>query len=224
MRFRPGPSCSPRRSFPPARPAGLAGPVPGSLLAVLLLSLPAGSQTTARLSVNPGPSLGNDNSGYYVGLGISADDRYVAFGSVASNLVSGDTNGSWDVFVKNLATGPRQRRFCGRAGELGQHLPVAVGRRAPLASDMTGDCKPPPDSEGERSGQETAETHERPPGPVLRWRTSSPDSLLPTRRSRAVRAFVSLGEPSSLAAASCLSRRVDARPTQRGSVTVRAAQ
>jgi Ca2+-binding RTX toxin-like protein len=36
---------------------------------------------------------------------ISADGRYVAFNSDASNLVSGDTNGFADVFVNDLQTG-----------------------------------------------------------------------------------------------------------------------
>ncbi len=36
---------------------------------------------------------------------ISADGRHVAFGSGADNLVSGDTNATWDVFVKDLPTG-----------------------------------------------------------------------------------------------------------------------
>ncbi|TLM76680.1 MAG: hypothetical protein FDZ75_09580, partial [Actinobacteria bacterium] len=36
---------------------------------------------------------------------ISATGRYVAFESYAANLVSGDTNGTWDVFVKDTATG-----------------------------------------------------------------------------------------------------------------------
>ena len=36
---------------------------------------------------------------------ISADGRYVAFTSNASNLVAGDTNGASDVFVRDLQTG-----------------------------------------------------------------------------------------------------------------------
>src|SRR5262249_20266354 len=36
---------------------------------------------------------------------ISADGRYVAFKSDATNLVSGDTNGTTDVFVKDMQTG-----------------------------------------------------------------------------------------------------------------------
>ena len=40
---------------------------------------------------------------------ISADGRYVAFGSDASNLVPGDTNGTSDVFVRDLRSGTTQR-------------------------------------------------------------------------------------------------------------------
>jgi hypothetical protein len=40
---------------------------------------------------------------------ISGDGRYVAFHSTASNLVSGDTNGGVDVFVKDLASGVTTR-------------------------------------------------------------------------------------------------------------------
>jgi Tol biopolymer transport system component len=36
---------------------------------------------------------------------ISADGRYVAFDSYATNLVSGDTNGAYDVFVRDRQTG-----------------------------------------------------------------------------------------------------------------------
>ena len=52
--------------------------------------------TTTRVSVASDGSQGNHISGY---SSISADGRYVAFYSDASNLVSGDTNGYSDVFV-----------------------------------------------------------------------------------------------------------------------------
>jgi hypothetical protein len=40
---------------------------------------------------------------------ISGDGRYVAFSSLASNLVPGDTNGIWDVFVHDTVTGRTER-------------------------------------------------------------------------------------------------------------------
>jgi Tol biopolymer transport system component len=40
---------------------------------------------------------------------LSADGRYVAFASLASNLVPGDTNATWDVFVHDRVTGATVR-------------------------------------------------------------------------------------------------------------------
>jgi Tol biopolymer transport system component len=72
---------------------------------------------TTRVSVASDGTEGNNHS---VGGSISADGRYVAFDSWASNLVPGDTNGVWDVFVVvrrrqrrrpvQPATGHRQNR------------------------------------------------------------------------------------------------------------------
>lgn len=45
---------------------------------------------------------GNDRS---VGPSISADGRSIAYGSTASNLIAGDTNGTEDVFVTNRVSG-----------------------------------------------------------------------------------------------------------------------
>jgi hypothetical protein len=56
------------------------------------------TSTTTRVSVGAGGAQGNANSS---GVDISADGRYVAFSSNASNLVSGDTNGVTDVFVRD---------------------------------------------------------------------------------------------------------------------------
>src|SRR6185295_2774815 len=58
--------------------------------------------TTTLVSCEPGGAAANGNSGTPV---ISADGRYVAFTSQASNLVAGDSNGAVDVFVRDLAGG-----------------------------------------------------------------------------------------------------------------------
>jgi hypothetical protein len=55
-----------------------------------------------RVSVASDGSQSNDSSHSAF---ISADGRYVAFYSSASNLVSGDTNGMYDVFVHDRRTG-----------------------------------------------------------------------------------------------------------------------
>ena len=57
------------------------------------------STTTVRVSVDSDEVEGNNNSS---DLSISADGRFVAFESEASNLVAGDTNGSYDVFTRDL--------------------------------------------------------------------------------------------------------------------------
>jgi hypothetical protein len=76
---------------------------------------------TTRVSVSSTGAEGNSNSGE---PSISADGRYVAFDSYASNLVPGDTNGLWDVFVHDRQTSPppfptfctaKTALFCGAA-------------------------------------------------------------------------------------------------------------
>ena len=64
------------------------------------------AETTSRVSV--------DSSGAQATFGgdtpaISADGRYVAFTSRASNLVAGDTNGTYDVFVHDSVMGTTRR-------------------------------------------------------------------------------------------------------------------
>jgi Tol biopolymer transport system component len=51
-----------------------------------------------RVSVS---SAGTQSNSYSFGPSISADGRYVAFDSNGSNLASGDTNGTQDVFVRD---------------------------------------------------------------------------------------------------------------------------
>jgi Tol biopolymer transport system component len=56
---------------------------------------------TARVSVN---SSGNEGNNYSYHPSISADRRYVAFDSSASNLVISDTNETNDIFIHNRLT------------------------------------------------------------------------------------------------------------------------
>ncbi|MDZ4773733.1 MAG: calcium-binding protein [Planctomycetota bacterium] len=62
--------------------------------------------TTLPLSVDSAGVQGNGASN--VGV-VSPDGRFIAFRSVASNLVPGDTNAEWDVFVRDLQTGTIER-------------------------------------------------------------------------------------------------------------------
>jgi Tol biopolymer transport system component len=54
------------------------------------------TEQTTRVSVDNNGTQGNSFSD---GASISADGRYVAFSSPATNLVAGDTNGRQDIFV-----------------------------------------------------------------------------------------------------------------------------
>lgn len=56
---------------------------------------------TFLVSANYAGEAGNDDS---CRPSVSADGRYVAFDSCASNLVPDDTNGNWDVFIHDLFT------------------------------------------------------------------------------------------------------------------------
>ena len=58
---------------------------------------------TSLISVASDGTQGNDGVSLF--LDISDDGRYVTFGSFASNLVSGDTNDTGDVFVHDQQTG-----------------------------------------------------------------------------------------------------------------------
>jgi Tol biopolymer transport system component len=62
--------------------------------------------TTTRVSVASNGTQGNYSSHY---PSISADGRFVAFQSDSYNLVSGDTNGTWDVFTHDLRSGQTVR-------------------------------------------------------------------------------------------------------------------
>lgn len=65
------------------------------------------SGSTERVSV--GSTGGQANGGSSIVASISADGTQVAFYSSANNLVSGDTNGNYDVFVRNRQSGITER-------------------------------------------------------------------------------------------------------------------
>ncbi|MEU5583238.1 RICIN domain-containing protein [Streptomyces huasconensis] len=65
-----------------------------------------GSGTTQRVSVTGAGAQGDRGSSW---PSLSADGRHVAFSSSAANLVSGDTNGRIDVYVRDRQAGTTQR-------------------------------------------------------------------------------------------------------------------
>ena len=66
------------------------------------------------VSVSSAGEAGNAASG---AAQVSADGRFVAFRSLASNLVAGDTNGAWDVFLHDRQTGETRRINVGWDGQ-----------------------------------------------------------------------------------------------------------
>ena len=69
---------------------------------------------TELVSVASDGTLGNHDSSF---ASISGDGRFVAFSSLASNLVAGDSNGVQDVFVRDRVTGTTERVSVGLNGE-----------------------------------------------------------------------------------------------------------
>jgi hypothetical protein len=61
-----------------------------------------GTGKTTLVPVSSDGIQENENSG---DCSISADGRHVAFSTWSTNLVMGDTNGTIDVFVRDLGTG-----------------------------------------------------------------------------------------------------------------------
>ncbi len=94
------------------RPAG-TGTGAGIVAALPPPSAQADSPATTRVSVDSAGAQGNGDS--YV-PSISADGRYVAFQSYATNLVTGATNDWFDIFVHDRQTGTTARVSVDSAG------------------------------------------------------------------------------------------------------------
>lgn len=87
-------------------------PVRGSCPDLFVHDLATG--LTTRVSVS---SLGIQANGESLYPAISADGRFVAFASLASNLVPQDRNGRMDVFLHDTATGETRRASVGAQGQ-----------------------------------------------------------------------------------------------------------
>jgi Tol biopolymer transport system component len=88
--------------------------IPAAL--VLFFASSATAQPVTLVSRSTSGTPGNSAS---VNPKISADGRFVAFGSLASNLVPNDTNGKGDVFVHDLQTGETTRVSVSSSGAQG---------------------------------------------------------------------------------------------------------
>ena len=95
--------------------------------------------TTERASVDSEGPQGNDHS---FGAAISADGRFVAFESFATNLAPGDTNARTDIFVRDRLLGTTERASVGSTGAQGNGISSnpavsADGRFVAFESDAT---------------------------------------------------------------------------------------
>lgn len=86
------------------------------VLACSLWAPPLLAQSTTRVSVSSSGSEGDSHSYQPV---ISADGRFVAFESIARNLVPGDTNDNRDIFVRDRQTGQTTRVSVSSSGSQG---------------------------------------------------------------------------------------------------------
>lgn len=79
---------------------------------------------------------GNESTSRVVAPAISADGRYVAFATTSPALVSGDTNGFQDVFVKDTVSGAVVLASVSSAGVQGNaDTPANQGERPSLSAD-----------------------------------------------------------------------------------------
>ena len=97
------------------------------------------SGTTTRVSRS---ASGAQSNGLSDSSDVSADGRYVAFRSDATNLVAGDTNANGDIFVRDRTAGTTTRVSVGSAGVQGnsgsgQPSISADGRYVAFESDAT---------------------------------------------------------------------------------------
>ena len=116
-----------------------ARPLLHSLICATTLSTLATAQETSRVSVD---SAGVEGDGGSYGRALTADGRIIAFGSLATNLVAGDTNGCGDVFVHDLTTGVTERVSVDSSGvegdsDSGQPSISADGRFVAFVSAAT---------------------------------------------------------------------------------------
>ncbi len=125
-------------------------------------------RTTRRVSLNSNGVPGNRDSWSAV---LSADGRFVAFASLAFNLVAGDTNRQADIFVRDRQTGTTTRvsvRSNGRQANGGSALPAisADGRYVAFRSVATNLV------DGDTNGHADVFVHDRETGRTRRVTTA----------------------------------------------------
>ncbi|MBI3848065.1 MAG: PD40 domain-containing protein [Planctomycetes bacterium] len=91
----------------------------GVFVAFVVFATAASAGTTIRVSIGPNGEQGNSFSGFN---SISADGRYIAFESNATNFAPNDTNGFVDVFVRDVDAATLEMVSLGPGGILGDGI------------------------------------------------------------------------------------------------------
>ncbi len=107
----------------------------GDLRANTTLTVAGIVARTERVSVSSDNAQADNDSNF--GVSISADGRFVAFVSYADNLVSGDNNGTPDVFVHDSALSTTERvsiSTTGAEADAARSLNRVIGSSNPLIS------------------------------------------------------------------------------------------
>ena len=103
----------------------------GFVLSVILCAASAHAQIE-RVSLSSASEQANDLSRY---PSVSADGRFVAFKSSASNLVNGDSNGYDDMFVHDRQTGVTERVNLSSTGAQSELGGFSASRRPVISDD-----------------------------------------------------------------------------------------
>ena len=110
-----------------------------AVMVALIVTPPAFGANTTRISVSAGGAQANSNS--FVST-LTSDGRYIAFESLASNLVSTNTNGKSQIYIKDTSTGGIQLISMNGSGVAGNANSVEPsisgdGRYVAFTSDAT---------------------------------------------------------------------------------------
>jgi hypothetical protein len=97
---------------------------------VTMVMFPATVVRAALIELVSVDSSGTQGNSESVPASISADGRFVAFQSLASNLVPGDTNGVYDIFVHDRQTGQTERVSVNSSGSQGNGASTIVSLSA----------------------------------------------------------------------------------------------
>jgi len=125
--------------------------------------------TTTRISVD---SSGNQGNNWSVSPDISGNGEVVAFSSLASNLVAGDTNGTSDFFVHKWVTGETTRVNVSSGGAQA-NLPSGSGSISSQALRVAFVSQATNLVPGDTNGDQDIFVHDLPSGETIRVSTDA---------------------------------------------------